>query len=70
MDNILILFVLSLAGLYLYGTYSKRNAFHDNCGRRTGRRRRKAFDAKKNYMRRSGIDRRIQPDRRKFLRAK
>ncbi len=67
---IIILLFLFLAALYLYGTYVNRDAYHDNCGRRSGRSRRKTFDAKKNYMRRSKKDRRSQPDRRKFLRAK
>jgi hypothetical protein len=71
MNNIIILlFVLSLVGFYLYGIYFKRNAYHDNCGRRSGRSRRKSFDANKNHMRRSDRDRRSQPDRRKFSRAK
>jgi hypothetical protein len=71
MNNLLIsLFILSLVGLYLYGTYVKRNSYHDNCGRRSGKSRRKTFDAKNNYMRRSDKDRRCQPDRRKFLRAR
>lgn len=71
MNNvIIILFILSIIGLYLYGTYFNRDACHDNCGRRSGRIRRKTFDAKKNYMRRSDKDRRGLSDRRKFLRAK
>ena len=71
MNNIiLLLLVSSIVGLYLYGTYFKRDAYHDNCGRRSGRSRRKTFDAKKNYMRRSDKNRRSLLDRRKFLRAK
>jgi hypothetical protein len=69
-NPIILLFILSIVGLYLYGTYVKRDAYHDNCGRRSGRSRRKTFDAKKNYMRRSDKDRRSKSDRRKFLRAK
>ena len=67
---IILLFVLSLIGLYLSGTYFKHDAYHDNCGRRSRRRRRKTFDAKKNYMRRSDKDRRSLSDRRNFLRSK
>ena len=71
MNNLIILLIVfSTVGFYLYGTYSKRDAYHDNCGRRSGRNRRKTFDAKKNYMRRSDKDRRSLSDRRKFLRAK
>lgn len=71
MNNfIILLFILSLVGVYLYGAYSKHDAYHDNCGRRFGRKRRKMFDAKKKHMRRSDEDRRSLPDRRKFLRAK
>jgi hypothetical protein len=69
-NPIILLFILSIVGLYLYGTYVKRDAYHDNYGRRSGRSRLKTFDAKKNYMRRSDINRRSLLDRRKFLRAK
>jgi len=66
----IIVSILILLGISLYRMPTKRKYKHDNIGRRSGKNRRKKFDARKDRMRRSGKDRRTQKDRRQLLRFK
>ena len=69
MKTLIIIFILTISGIYLFRKRFKRKKPHDNAGRRSGKERRKTFDATKNHMRRSDRDRRSQKDRRKFQRV-
>ena len=70
MKSLIIVSLIIILGIYFFKKIPKRKYKQDNLGRRSGKQRRKTFDATKNRVRRSDRDRRNQTDRRRSLRIK